>query len=94
MQVVETRVYRGPNLYGYGPMIRMTLDLEELEEYPSNRLPGFTDQLIQLVPTLHEHGCSYGRPGGFISRLREGTWMGHILLNILRWSCNAWRVRR
>ncbi len=82
MQVVETRVYRGPNLYGYGPMIRMTLDLEELEEYPSHRLPGFTDQLIQLVPTLHEHGCSYGRPGGFISRLREGTWMGHIVEHI------------
>lgn len=82
MQVRETRVYRGPNLYGYQPMIRITLDLEELEAYPSDRLPGFTDQLLALIPTLHEHGCSYGEPGGFVRRLREGTWIGHIIEHI------------
>lgn len=82
MQVLETRVYRGPNLYGYGPMIRITLDLEELEEYPSDKLPGFTDRLLALMPTLEEHGCSYGETGGFVRRLREGTWMGHIVEHI------------
>jgi len=82
MQVLETRVYRGPNLYGYGPMIRITLDLEELEEYPSSKLPGFTDRLVALMPTLDEHGCSYGEAGGFIRRLQEGTWMGHIVEHI------------
>ncbi len=82
MQVLETRVYRGPNLYGYGPMIRIMLDLEELEEYPSVRLPGFTERLIALMPTLHEHGCSYGEPGGFVRRLHEGTWIGHIVEHI------------
>jgi cyanophycin synthetase len=63
-------------------MIRMMLDLEELEEYPSDQLPGFTDQLIYLIPTLDDHGCSYGEPGGFVRRLREGTWMGHIVEHI------------
>jgi cyanophycin synthetase len=82
MQVLETRVYRGPNLYGYRPVIRLKLDLEELEHYPSNKLPDFTDGLLALIPTLHEHGCSYGEPGGFIKRLREGTWMGHIIEHI------------
>lgn len=82
MRVLETRVYRGPNLYGYRPVIRMTLDLEEIEEYPSSKLPGFTDRLVELIPTLHEHGCSYGEPGGFIRRLREGTWMGHIVEHV------------
>lgn len=82
MQVLETRVYRGPSLHGYRPMIRMMLDLEELEEYPSDQLPGFTEQLIHLIPTLHDHGCSYGEPGGFVRRLREGTWMGHIVEHI------------
>lgn len=82
MRVLETRVYRGPNLYGYNPMIRMTLDLEELEEYPSSRLPGFTEQLVALIPTLEEHGCSYGENGGFIKRLHEGTWIGHIVEHI------------
>ncbi|MBX0326114.1 cyanophycin synthetase [Oscillochloris sp. ZM17-4] len=82
MRVEEVRVYRGPNPYGYRPVIRMTLDLEELEEYPSTQLPGFSDALVALIPTLHEHGCSYGEPGGFIRRLYEGTWIGHIAEHI------------
>jgi cyanophycin synthetase len=82
MRVLETRVFRGPNPYGYRPVVRITLDLEELEEYPSDRLPGFTDRLVELIPTLQEHGCSYGEPGGFVRRLREGTWMGHIVEHI------------
>jgi cyanophycin synthetase len=89
MRVLETRVYRGPNPYGYRPVIRMTMDLEELEAYPSGELPGFNDQLIALMPTLEEHGCSYGVPGGFIRRLREenpegtkGTWLGHVVEHV------------
>ncbi len=82
MRVEETRVYRGPNMYGYRPVIRLTLDLEELEEYNSATLPNFTDRLIELIPTLHEHGCSYREPGGFIKRLHEGTWAGHIVEHI------------
>jgi len=82
MRVLETRVFRGPNPYGYRPVIRLTLDLEEIEEFPSSKLPGFTDRLVELIPTLHEHGCSYGEPGGFVRRLREGTWMGHIVEHI------------
>jgi cyanophycin synthetase len=82
MRVLETRVYRGPNPYGYRPVIRMTMDLEDLEQYPTDKLPGFTDHLIELIPTLHEHGCSYGEPGGFTRRLREGTWMGHVVEHI------------
>ena len=60
MKLVETRVYRGPSPYGYRPLIRLTLDLEELEAYPSDKLPGFVDRLLGDVPTLDEHGCSYG----------------------------------
>lgn len=78
MKLLETRVYRGPNLYGYRPVIRLTIDLEELEQYPSDKLPGFTERLIAAMPTLHEHGCSYGEPGGFLRRLNDGTWFGHI----------------
>ncbi|MBK9263751.1 MAG: cyanophycin synthetase [Polyangiaceae bacterium] len=78
MKLLETRVYRGPNLYGYRPVIRLTIDLEELEQYPSDKIPGFTDRLIAGIPTLHEHGCSYGEPGGFLKRLHDGTWFGHI----------------
>src|SRR5437870_49050 len=85
MRVLETRVYRGPSPYGYRPVIRLTVDLEELEQYPSGELPEFNQRLVALIPTLQEHGCSYGVAGGFIRRLNEeneegkkGTWLGHV----------------
>ena len=71
-------MYRGPSPYGYRPVIRLTLDLEELEQHPSNTIPGFVEQLIAALPSLEEHGCSYGEKGGFLRRLRDGTWFGHI----------------
>src|SRR6185295_15282474 len=77
-KLLETRVYRGPSPYGYRPVIRLTVDLEALEESPSDKIPGFTDKLLADLPTLHDHGCSYGEPGGFVRRLRDGTWLGHI----------------
>ncbi|WP_425486279.1 cyanophycin synthetase [Deinobacterium chartae] len=78
MRVLETQVYRGPNLYGYQPMIRFQLDLGILEEYPTDRLGDFSARLLDLLPSLYEHGCSYREPGGFARRLREGTWLGHV----------------
>jgi cyanophycin synthetase len=78
MRVLEARVYRGPNQYGYRPVIRFKLDLEQLEQYPTTKLDDFTDRLLELIPTLHEHGCSYSEPGGFVRRMREGTWLGHV----------------
>jgi len=56
----------------------LLVDLGVLEAYPSNLLPGFSDALIALMPTLEEHACSLGRRGGFVTRLHEGTWAGHI----------------
>ena len=78
LRVLETRVLRGPNYWAREPVIRQLVDLGVLEEYPSNLIPDFTDRLIGLMPSLEEHACSLGRRGGFISRLREGTWVGHI----------------
>ncbi|MBA3943212.1 MAG: cyanophycin synthetase [Herpetosiphonaceae bacterium] len=78
MRLSAVRIYRGPNIYGLGPVIRWTLDLEALEEYPTTKLGDFVDRLLLLIPTLQEHGCSYGEPGGFVRRLREGTWLGHV----------------
>ena len=78
LRIVETRVYRGPNVWSYEPAIHLVVDLGSLEAYPSNLLPGFTDQLLQWLPGVGEHTCSRGHKGGFEERLREGTWMGHI----------------
>ena len=78
LRILETRVLRGPNYWAREPVIRLLVDLGVLEEYPSNMLPDFTDALVALLPTLEDHACSLGRRGGFITRLREGTWAGHI----------------
>ncbi len=78
MRVLNRSVYRGPHLYSLTPMVRFALDLGALADRPSNTLPGFTDALLAAVPTLQEHGCSYGEPGGFVRRLRDGTWLGHV----------------
>jgi len=78
LRILETRVLRGPNYWAREPVIRLLVDLGVLEEYPSNTLPNFTDALVALLPTLDDHACSLGRRGGFVTRLREGTWVGHV----------------
>ena len=82
LRILETRVLRGPNYWAREPVIRMLVDLGVLEEFPSNRIPGFSDALVALLPTLEDHACSLGRRGGFITRLQEGTWAGHIAEHI------------
>ncbi len=81
MKILSRNVYVGPNIYANFPVIRYQIDLGELENWPSVKLgKGFIDGLIEAIPTLQSHGCSYQEEGGFIRRLKEdeGTWMGHI----------------
>ena len=82
LRILETRVLRGPNYWAREPVVRMLVDLGVLEQYPSDKIPGFNDALIALLPTLEDHACSLGRRGGFITRLREGTWAGHVAEHI------------
>ncbi|HVQ46041.1 MAG TPA: cyanophycin synthetase [Gemmatimonadales bacterium] len=82
MRILDKTVYVGPSLYAHFPVIKLDIDLGPLEDWPSGKLgPRFTDPLVAALPGLKLHGCSYGKPGGFIRRLTEGegTWMGHIL---------------
>ena len=78
LKILESQVLRGPSYWSYDPAIRLLVDLGSLEHWPSNTLQGFNDALIDLLPGLHDHGCSLHRAGGFIERLRDGTWMGHV----------------
>ncbi|HEX6674265.1 MAG TPA: acetate--CoA ligase family protein, partial [Actinomycetes bacterium] len=78
LRILETRVYRGPNYYSYAQAVHLLVDLGSLEQRPSNTLPGLVDELLRLLPGLAEHTCSTGRRGGFVERLREGTWLGHV----------------
>ena len=78
LQILETRILRGPNYWSRQPVIRMVVDLGVLEGYPSNTIPGFVNRLLTLMPSVGEHACSLNRRGGFATRLKDGTWLGHV----------------
>ncbi len=85
MQILDRSVYVGPSHYAHFPVIRLVLDLGVLEEWPTVRLGDpFIDGLLEALPGLHQHGCSYSEPGGFVRRMREdeGTWLGHVLEHV------------
>ncbi|MFD0321610.1 cyanophycin synthetase [Lysobacter gummosus] len=85
MRILDRSVYVGPSLYAHFPVIRLELDLQALEAWPTARLgPAFIDALVEALPGLAEHGCSYRQPGGFVRRMREdeGTWLGHVLEHV------------
>ncbi len=85
MKIESTNVFVGPNLFARFPIIRHVLDLGELEKWPTGRLgEKFITPLLEHLPGLHEHGCSYREPGGFVRRLREdeGTWLGHVMEHV------------
>lgn len=84
MKVLHIQALRGPNLWSVKrkKLIQMRLDLEELEELPTNKIPGFRERLEAMFPTMYEHRCSEGTPGGFFYRVDRGTWMGHVIEHI------------
>lgn len=84
MKILSINAMRGPNYWSVRrhKLIDMVLDLEEMEERPSDKIPGFGDRLEKMFPGMYEHRCSVGTPGGFFERVKEGTWMGHIIEHI------------
>lgn len=82
MEFLEVMSLRGPNIWTYRPVLEAWVDIGALEDSPSNTIPGFYERLSALLPTLIEHQCSIGERGGFLKRVREGTWAGHILEHV------------
>lgn len=84
MKIVNINVMRGPNYWSIRrhKLVVMVLDLEELEELPTNKIKGFRERLEKMFPTMIEHRCSIGTTGGFFQRVDEGTWMGHVIEHI------------
>ncbi|WP_296948357.1 cyanophycin synthetase [uncultured Massilia sp.] len=83
IDILRVTHLRGPNIWTYRPVIEAWLDIGELEECPSNTLPGLYERLTGWLPGLVEHRCGVGERGGFLERLRDGTWSGHILEHIV-----------
>lgn len=82
IRILKVTYLRGPNIWTYRPTLEAWIDIGELEDCPSNTLPGFYERLTAWLPSLEEHHCSPGVRGGFLQRLREGTWPGHIMEHV------------
>ncbi|OUT72244.1 MAG: cyanophycin synthetase [Crocinitomicaceae bacterium TMED16] len=84
MKILKIQALRGPNLWSIRrtKLIQMRLDLEELEERPTDKIEGFRERIEALLPSLIEHRCSEGCYGGFFQRVDRGTWMGHVIEHI------------
>jgi cyanophycin synthetase len=84
MKIININAMRGPNYWSVRrhKLIVMVLDLEEMEEKPSNKIEGFPERLKAMFPTMYSHRCSEGCEGGFFMRVDDGTWMGHIIEHI------------
>jgi cyanophycin synthetase len=85
MRILDRSVYVGPSIYAHFPVIKLDLDLGELEDWPTARLgEPYVAALVDALPGLAQHGCSYREAGGFLRRMREdeGTWLGHVLEHV------------
>jgi len=82
IQLLRMNHLQGPSIWTYHRAVEAVIDIGALEDFPSNTLPGFTDRLLAWLPGLHEHHCGLGYTGGFVERLRDGTWPGHIMEHV------------
>jgi len=84
MKILKIQALRGPNIWSVRrkKLIQMRLDLEEMEQFPTNKIEGFRERIEAMFPTMIEHRCSEGCRGGFFSRVERGTWMGHVIEHI------------
>jgi cyanophycin synthetase len=82
MEIRKTFGLNGPNIWANSPVLEAWVDLGRFEELPTDKLPGFTERLMNALPSLIEHRCSIGERGGFWQRLQTGTWLGHVLEHV------------
>ncbi|MFC0425655.1 cyanophycin synthetase [Chryseobacterium scophthalmum] len=84
MKIKKIQALRGPNIWSIRrkKLIQMRLDLEEMEDFPTNKIEGFRERIEHLIPSLISHRCSEGTRGGFFHRIETGTWMGHVIEHI------------
>ncbi|HJV79411.1 cyanophycin synthetase [Noviherbaspirillum sp.] len=83
IEIINVMSLRGPNIWTYRPVIEAWVDIGDLEDSPSNTIPGFYERLTAWLPGLIEHRCGVGERGGFLQRLREGTWPAHIMEHVM-----------
>ena len=84
MKIIDIKTMKGPNYWSVRRhnLTVMVLDLEEMEQFPTNKIDGFGERLEKMFPSMYSHRCSVGKAGGFFQRVKQGTWMGHVIEHI------------
>lgn len=83
MKILDIVVYRGRNVYSHSPVMKLVVDIEEHWDTPTKDIPGFNERLLNCFPGLAQDTCGTGYAGGFLERLREGTYLGHVLEHVI-----------
>ena len=84
MKIKSINIINGKNKWSESKdkLIHMVLDLGVYENKPSDKIEGFYERIKESLPSLKSHRCSEGKPGGFLKRIKDGTWMGHIIEHV------------
>ena len=83
MKIIDKRVYTGRNIYSHKVCIRLTVDVGEYSDIPTKDIEGFNERLVKALPGFKHHKCALGYEGGFLERLREGTYLPHVLEHMI-----------
>jgi cyanophycin synthetase len=79
LKICDFHIYKDRNIYSHGQVVKMVVDLCQWADIPTKDIEGFNENLLEMLPGLREHGCSSGNPGGFVNRLKEGTYLAHVI---------------
>ncbi len=82
MNIIEQRLLRGRNLYSSQPCMLTVLDLGPMQDMSTNSIDGFSEALLELMPSLFDHRCSAGKYAGFVQAMREGTNLAHVVEHV------------
>lgn len=79
LQINDFTIFHGRNIYSHRPVMKMVVDIGHYGYIPTKDIPGFNERLLTAFPGLKTNCCSLGYAGGFLERLNEGTFLGHVL---------------
>ena len=83
MKIKNQKIFEGRNVYSHKKCIRLDVDLCGYSDIPSKDIKGFNEGLLKMLPELKTHRCGIDEEGGFVKRLKEGTYLSHICEHII-----------
>src|SRR3954447_9647980 len=84
MKIEQLRVLDGPNYWSIKrkQLVLIRLNQEEMTGVSTSKIGGFYERLQTLLPSLSTHGCTKGKPGGFLEKVQQGTPVAHVVEHV------------